>query len=135
MPSSKSVLQGAIGGALFGAAIAISPTAGLIALGISVGRASSTRENFFEVLNKNLIADGAVALALAGANQFVGDWASSANFVEAIIPNTITGILNAAAYIGVPYTIDKFLNSSCDDKRGSWSRSDICSGYNEIRSW
>lgn len=96
----------------------------------AAAKASSRRENFFEVFNRDIVTDGALAFAGSYVGSELGAWANSSNLFESLIPKIVGGILTIGGlYIGIPFTINGFLNSSCDPAKGGLTGSDICRSY------
>ena len=88
------------------------------------------RENFFEAFNRDIITDGALSLAGAYAGNYLSEWAETSYLLESLVPKILGGIFAAGGLaIGIPYTINGILNSTCDIAKGGWVGSDICKSY------
>lgn len=132
----EKTLKGAVGGALFGAAIYLNPTAGLLSLGTSIAKASSKRENFFSAFNADIIKDGAIAATLSVTDNYLNQWAGSANIVEGIIPKVALGVIQQATYfVGIPYITYDFLDTSCKTGNGGLARNDVCQAFRHAKGW
>ena len=118
----ERVIRGAIGGALFGAAIMISPEVGAFALTASIARASARNGNFFKNLNDHGIEDGAIAIVGAGiASEIEG--LTNVPFLGRLF----TGAGIAAFYFSVANGVIGLNNAACDPENGGSYRSDMCS--------
>lgn len=120
----EKVLKGAVGGALFGAAIALNPFVGGLALGVSVIKAGATTGNFFENFNRNIVADGALALVGSAISTSVDGITDVNKYVPLYNP-----ILDASYYSNfflIPKTVIDTINVGCNRGTGAWSGSDLC---------
>ena len=123
------VLQGALGGALFGAAIALSPVAGAMALGISAAKAGAEGGNFLHNFNADSVGDGAKAYLGAGLIADISGLNSLPYVGSLFIP--MQQVASVAVPILSAYTVYDLYSDECDpSKHGLYETSpNMCGAH------